>query len=68
MLEAMEETVRKFRILNWNKKFLGAALEPEKLTRTTKLLTQIRRDYQYDLLVDGLAIPVPPVWGKDNNP
>jgi hypothetical protein len=28
----------------------------------------MRRDYQYDLLADGLAIPVPPVWGKDNNP
>ena len=68
MLEAMEETIRKFRILNWNKEFLSAAPEPEKLTRTTKLLTQIRRVYQYDLLVDGLAIPVPPVWGKDNNP
>ena len=68
MLEAMEETVRKFRILNWNKEFLGAAPEPEKPTRTTKLLTQIKRDYQYDLLADGLAIPVPPVWGKDNNP
>jgi hypothetical protein len=68
MLEAMEETVRKFRILNWNKEFIGAAPEPEKLTRTTKLLTQIRRDYQYDLLADGLAILVPSVWGKDNNP
>ena len=64
----MEETFRKFRILNWNKEFLSATPEPEKLTRTTKLLTQIRRDYQYDLLADGLAIPVPPVWGKDNNP
>jgi hypothetical protein len=64
----MEETIRKFRILNRNKEFLGAAPEPEKLTRTTKLLTQIRGDYQYDLLADGLAIPVPPVWVKDNNP
>lgn len=67
-LEAMEETIRKFRILNQNKEFLGAAPEPEKLARTTKLLIQIRRDYQYDLLADGLAIPVLPVWGKDNNP
>ena len=51
----MEETIRKFRILNGNKEFLGAAPEPEKLTWTMKLLTQIRRDYQYDLLADGLA-------------
>ena len=64
----MEETIRKFRVLNWNKEFLGAAPEPEKLTRTTKLLTQMRRDYQYDLFAGGLAIPVPLVWEKDNNP
>ena len=38
-LEAMEETVRKFRVLNRNKEFLGAAPKPEKLTRATKLLT-----------------------------
>ena len=44
-LEAMEKTVRKFRILNRNKEFLGAAPEPEKLTRTIKLLTQMRRYY-----------------------
>src|SRR6267154_1615478 len=64
----MEETVRKFRIINLNKQFLGAMPEPGRLVRTTKLLIQMRKDYQYDLLTDGSAIPVLPVWGKDNNP
>ena len=67
-LEAMEETVRKFRIINLNEEFLSAVPKPEKLARMTKLLIQMRKDYQYDLLADRSAIPVPPVWGKDNNP
>ena len=66
--EAMEETVRKFRVLNLNKEFLSALPEPEKLVWTMKLSIQMRRDYQYDLLADGSAIPVPLVWRKDNNP
>src|ERR1700683_643906 len=28
----------------------------------------MRKDYQYDVLAEGLAIPVPPIWGKDNDP
>src|SRR6202050_2927980 len=28
----------------------------------------MRKDYQYDILAEGLAIPVPPIWGKDNDP
>src|SRR6266853_470355 len=52
-LEAMEETVRKFRVINLNEEFLGAAPEPGRLAWTTKLLIQIRMDYQYELLADG---------------
>jgi hypothetical protein len=64
----MEETVKKFKVINMNEEFLSAAPKPGKLARTTKLLIQMRKDYQYELLADRLEIPVPPVWGKDNNP
>jgi hypothetical protein len=68
ILEALEETVRRFRVLEWNNEVLGAAPEPGRLTRTMKLLVRMRKDYQYDILVEGSAILVPPVWGRDNNP
>ena len=48
----MEETVKKFRVINLNEEFLGAAPEPGRLAWMTKLLIQIRRDYQYKLLAD----------------
>ena len=64
----MEETVRKFRVLNLKKELLSASPEQEKLTQTMKLLIQMRKNCQYNLLVDGSAIPVLPVREKDNNP
>ena len=67
-LEAMEKTIKEFRIVSSNGDIIGAAPRPENLARTSKLLFKLRRDYQYEFIGDGLAIPVPPVWGKDNNP
>ena len=68
ILEALEETVRRFKVLELNNEVLGAAPKLGRLTRTMKLLVQMRKDYQYDILVEGSAILVPPVWGRDNNP
>ena len=41
-LEAMEETIRKFRILTWKKEFLVAVPEPEKLTLVLPWLDPVR--------------------------
>jgi hypothetical protein len=67
-LEAMEETVGKFRIASIDGKILGVAPRPENLVKATKLLAKLGKDYQYEVLIDRLSIPVPPVWGKYNDP
>ena len=67
-LEAMEKTIGEFRVISFNEEVLGAAPWPNNLRQTLKLLAQMRKDYQYDILAEGLAIPVPPIWGKDNDP
>ena len=67
-LEAMEETVEKFRIASVDGKILGVAPRPENLVKATKLLAKLGKDYQYEVLIDRLSIAVPPVWGKYNNP
>ena len=36
--------------------------------KATKLLAKLGKDYQYEVLIDRLSIPVPPVWGKYNDP
>ena len=67
-LEATEETVGKFKVASVDGKILGAASRPENLVKATKLLAKLGKDYQYEVLIDGLSIPVPPMWGKYNNP
>ena len=67
-LEAMERTIGEFRIISFNEEILGAAPQPNNLKQTSKLLAKMRRDDQYNVVAEGLAIPVPPVWGKDNDP
>ena len=67
-LEAMEETVGKFKVASVDGKILGAAPRPENLVKATKLLAKLGKDYQYEVLIDGLFIPIPPMWGKYNNP
>ena len=64
----MEETVQEFRIVGADGNIIGAAPRPEKLARITKLLTNMRKNYQYEILADALIIPVPSIWGKANNP
>ena len=49
-------------------KILGAAPRPENLVKATKLLAKLGKDYQYKVLIDGLSIPVSPMWGKYNDP
>jgi len=66
-LRAIEKTLKEFRVLTVDGKILGAAPQPENLKHMTKLLGRMRNNYQYELVGQGLAIPVPPVWGKDNN-
>ena len=49
-------------------KILGVAPKPENLVKATKLLAKLGKDYQYEVLIDGLSIPISPVWGKYNDP
>ena len=67
-LEAMEETVEKFKVASMDGKILRAAPIPENLVRATKLLAKLGKDYQYKVLIDRLSIPVPPMWGKYKDP
>jgi hypothetical protein len=67
-LETMEETVGKFKVASVDRKILGAAPRPENLVKATKLLAKLGKDYQYEVLIDRLSIPVPPMWGKYNDP
>lgn len=60
--------MKEFRVISVNGNILGAAPRPDNLVRTSKLLGNIRRTYQYDLVDDGLAIPEPLEWGKNNDP
>ena len=66
-LHAMEKTIREFRVVSFNEEILRAAPRPDNLRWTSKLLAQMRKDYQSDVAADG-AIPVVPLWGKDNDP
>ena len=67
-LEAMEETVGKLKIASIDGKILGVASRPENLVKATKILAKLGKDYQYKVLINGLSILVPPVWGKYNDP
>ena len=67
-LEAMEETVGKFKVASIDGKILRAATRPENLVKATKLLAKLGKDYQYEVLIDGLSILIPPMWGKYNDP
>ena len=67
-LEAMEETIGKFKVASIDGKILGMAPRPENLVKATKLLAKLGKDYQYEVLINGLSIPIPPMWGKYNNP
>ena len=64
----MEDVIGKFRVASVDGKILGAAPRPENLIKATKLLAKLGKDYQYEVLIDGLSIPVSPVWGKYNDP
>ena len=67
-LEAMEDAIGKFRVASADGKILGVTPRPENLVKATKLLAKLGKDYQYEVLIDGLNIPVPLVWGKHNDP
>ena len=67
-LEAMERTIGEFRVISFNEEVLGAAPQPDSLRRTLRLLAQMGKDYQYNVLAEGSAIPMPLIWGKDNDP
>ena len=67
-LEVMEETVGKFKVASMDGKILREAPRPKNLVRATKLLAILGMNYQYEVLIDGLSIPLPPMWGKYNNP
>jgi hypothetical protein len=68
VLDAMEKTVREFRMVSSDGEMISAAPQPKNLIQTMRLLMKIRRDCYYEVLADGLAIPEPPIWGKTNNP
>jgi hypothetical protein len=59
-LDAMEKTIQEFRIVRVDGKTIGAAPQPERLARITKLLTSMRKNYQYEILADTMVIPVQP--------
>ena len=63
-LEAMEDTLGKFRVASVDGRILRASCRPENLIKATKLLAKLGKDYQYEVLIEKLSIPVPPVWGK----
>ena len=64
----MEDVIGKFRVASVDGKILGAAPRPENLVKATKLLAKLGKDYQYEVLINGLSIPVSPLWGKYNDP
>ena len=40
-------------------KILRSATRPENCVKATKLLTKLGKDYQYEVLINGLFIPIP---------
>jgi hypothetical protein len=60
----MEDAIGKLRVANIDGKILRVAPRPENLIKATKLLAKLGKDYQYEVLINGLSIPVPPVWGQ----
>jgi hypothetical protein len=64
----MEDVIGKFRVTSLDGKILGAAPRPENLVKATKLLAKLGKDYQYEVLIYGLSLPVSPVWGKYDDP
>ena len=66
-LRAIEKTLKEFRVLTVDGKIFGAAPRPENLKHITKLLGRMRETYQYEFVGQGLAIPIPPVWGRNND-
>ena len=68
LIEALEKTVREFRMVCSDGEMIGTAPWPENIIWTMRLLMKIWRNCYYEVLANGLAILEPPIWGKTNNP
>jgi hypothetical protein len=67
-MQAMEETLTRFKIMTYNGKILGTAPHPRNICQTIRLLTRIRTTYQDEVYAVTLPILVPLIWAKDNDP
>src|SRR5882762_2255344 len=63
----LKELLSKFQVLHDFMEVMGISQKGHHLNSISKQLSALRADATDYLVAEGLAIPKPPLWGKDNN-
>jgi hypothetical protein len=63
-----ENLFEEFRILHDYEEIKAFSPKPEVLASIRKKLSNLREETQDYLVGNGMAVPKPPLWGKNNNP
>ena len=64
----LKSLFEEFRVLHDYMEVMVVSLKPEVLASIGKKLSNLREEAQDYLVDNGLAVPKPPLWGKNNNP
>jgi len=63
----LKELLSKFQVLHDFMEVMGISQKGHHLNSISKQLSALRAEAKDYLVAEGLAIPKPPLWGKDNN-
>jgi hypothetical protein len=67
VLEDLENLFSEFQVLHDSVEVLAASPKPELITQVGRRLTALREEFKYSFVAEGLAVPKPPFWGKNND-
>jgi hypothetical protein len=68
VISLLENLFKEFRILHDYEEIKAFSPKPEVLASIGKKLSNLREDMRDYLVGNGMAVPKPPLWGKNNNP
>ena len=63
----LKEFFFKFQVLHNSMEVNEISLKEHHLNSISKKLSTLRAEVKDYLVAEGLAVPKPPLWGKDNN-
>jgi len=68
VISLLENLFEEFRILHDYEEVKALSPKPKVFTSIGKKLSNLREEAQDYLVGNGMAVPKPPLWGKNNNP